>query len=389
MMFHRSVALISAALIAAAAVAGPLTPPVGPIAPTHKTLTEVEPRTAINSTNTPGDADSLYKITQPGSYYFTDNITGVINKSGIEVAASDVTIDLNGFELVGVTGTITVHGIVASVSGLQGVRILNGTIREWGGMGVNLLSSVVSSGSITGVLARENADDGFAVHTRFIITACAASANGGGGFNAVNECVFSDCVADGNDDFGFNLFNGSALTNCTAYSNGFCGIQCGNNARIIACTSNSNDSCGIASGGGSLVADCSVANNTANGIVADGNAAVIRNTCNQNGLGAGSGAGIYVRSDARVEGNHCTGNDRGIETIGSRARIDGNSCMDNTVSFDIGGTDNLVIRNTATGGNPNYLISAGNSVAPRVTVTDSDGWAGITNANHPWANLGH
>jgi len=57
--------------------AGDLNPPPGPVASTMKTLSEVEPRIAVNSINTPGDADSLFKITQPGSYYLTGNITGV------------------------------------------------------------------------------------------------------------------------------------------------------------------------------------------------------------------------------------------------------------------------------------------------------------------------
>ncbi|HVZ93498.1 MAG TPA: hypothetical protein VG797_03210 [Phycisphaerales bacterium] len=70
--------------------AGPLTPPAGPVAPT----TGPEPRVAINAANTPGDADatpSMFKITQPGSYYLTGNITGTSGKAGIEVASSDVT----------------------------------------------------------------------------------------------------------------------------------------------------------------------------------------------------------------------------------------------------------------------------------------------------------
>src|SRR6186713_1252076 len=78
---------------------GPLTPPLGPPAPTMKTLDQVEPRKPIDATNTPGDADSLFKITQPGSYYLTANVTGVNAKYGIEIAASGVTVDLNGFDL--------------------------------------------------------------------------------------------------------------------------------------------------------------------------------------------------------------------------------------------------------------------------------------------------
>jgi hypothetical protein len=95
-----------AMLVASAVVAGPLVPPLGPVAPTGKTLAEVEPRIAINLANTPGDADSLFKITQPGSYYLTGNITGVTARHGIEIVASNVTLDLRGFEVRGVAGSL-------------------------------------------------------------------------------------------------------------------------------------------------------------------------------------------------------------------------------------------------------------------------------------------
>ena len=49
------------------------TPPAGPVASTPGP----EPRTAVNAASTPGDADSLYRITQPGSYYLTENLAGV------------------------------------------------------------------------------------------------------------------------------------------------------------------------------------------------------------------------------------------------------------------------------------------------------------------------
>ncbi len=75
---------------------GPLTPPGAP-APTMTTLDQVEPRITVNATNTPGDADSLYKITQPGSYYLSGNLTGVSSKIGIEIATNNVTLDLMGF----------------------------------------------------------------------------------------------------------------------------------------------------------------------------------------------------------------------------------------------------------------------------------------------------
>ncbi|HZW06443.1 MAG TPA: hypothetical protein VFF65_04910, partial [Phycisphaerales bacterium] len=55
------------------AAAGPIDPPAGPVAPTGRTLAEVEPRTPIGPVTTPGDADAVFKITQPGSYYLAGN----------------------------------------------------------------------------------------------------------------------------------------------------------------------------------------------------------------------------------------------------------------------------------------------------------------------------
>ncbi|MBN8616615.1 MAG: hypothetical protein J0L92_38875, partial [Deltaproteobacteria bacterium] len=78
--------------------------PAGAVSATMKSLAEVEPRTAINSTNTPGDANSVYRISQPGSYYLTGNVQGALGKSGIQITSSNVTLDLNGFSLEGVAG---------------------------------------------------------------------------------------------------------------------------------------------------------------------------------------------------------------------------------------------------------------------------------------------
>src|SRR6185436_9128761 len=99
---HRSLAPVIAVpmLAVVAALAGPLDPPPGPIAPTYKTLTEVEPRVALSAANTPGDANSIYRITRTGSYYLADHLFGQPGKHGIEIDANGVTIDLNGFDVV-------------------------------------------------------------------------------------------------------------------------------------------------------------------------------------------------------------------------------------------------------------------------------------------------
>src|ERR1017187_3770343 len=79
---------------------GSLTPPGAP-APMMKTLDQIEARTPIDAAHTPGDGGNQFIISAPGSYYLTGNVTGVSGKNCISINADNVTVDLNGFALVG------------------------------------------------------------------------------------------------------------------------------------------------------------------------------------------------------------------------------------------------------------------------------------------------
>src|SRR3954454_9857343 len=104
---------------------GVLTPPAGAPAPTMKTLDQIEPRKEVNATNTPGNATNLFIINAPGSYYLSGDITGVAGKSGILINADSVTLDLNGFALIG-GGS----GTGIAVTSLErNLTIRNGTVR--------------------------------------------------------------------------------------------------------------------------------------------------------------------------------------------------------------------------------------------------------------------
>lgn len=64
-------------------------------------------------------------ISAPGSYYLTSNVTGASGSNTIEIAADDVTLDLNGYSLIGVSGG---KAAIAVPTSHKNIRIRGGMI---------------------------------------------------------------------------------------------------------------------------------------------------------------------------------------------------------------------------------------------------------------------
>lgn len=321
-------AMIIVSASAATAVAGDLTPPAGLIMPTMKSLVDVEPRIAINATNTPGDNDAVFKITAGGGYYLTGNVNGEAGKMGIEIFTSDpVTIDLNGYTLAGVSGSL--DGIGGS--GLAHIR--NGAATGWGGSGI-----VVSRGIID------------RVHVSF------------------------------NGQHGIRGAWGNVITNCNAEINGAAGISVGDVSRIHGCVSKGNNGWGIQLDGVVIVTECVIYNNTPGGIT--GGLATIQDSVfftNQGPAISITGLSVVVGNNVRAGG--------GILINGTGSRVEGNTVAGTGVGFDVDGTGNLVIRNSASGNTTDYDIAAGNAHGPIVDVGGAGDIGAVTGADHPWANF--
>jgi hypothetical protein len=123
--------------VAAPIFAGPLTPPAPP-APTLKTLDEVRPGTPISA----ADFTGSLTITEPGLYYFTEDITlASAPLAALNVQADNVTIDLNGFTYTGpgASGPPAI-GIVSFISTSTVVR--NGRVRQFS-QGISLLEDAL------------------------------------------------------------------------------------------------------------------------------------------------------------------------------------------------------------------------------------------------------
>lgn len=369
---------------ASSAHAGPLNPPAGPITSTSKPISEVEPRTAINATNTPGDANSVYRITQPGSYYLTGNFTGVAGKSGIEIAASPVSIDLGGFTITGVASSI--NGI--TTDGIQfETSISNGTVQSWGHSGINLSPTNAGEGArVKDVIVNANLTYGMKLPSLSVVTNCQALntlGTGGAGIQVGTNSTVSGCAVHANNGYGIFASGGASIVNCVVATSGSTGIYCQANSVVESCTAKQNtlhgiwgfDNCVIrgstasanggdgiyASQGDCTVVDCTTNSNTANGIYVIGSSMVSSCLSNTNGL-----AGIRVGSHCSILNNNCAANgqdaagDAGIHVIGSRNRIEGNNCTNADFGIQVDNSPNIIVRNTCNSNTTNWQVIAGN-----------------------------
>lgn len=358
--------LAAASLLAAAApaLAGPITPPGGPVAPSMKTLDQVEPRRPIRA------ADIPLIISQPGNYYLTENITTATTEAAIRISASDVTIDLGGFTLRGPGGTPTgLRDGIRLQSSHSGIWIRNGTIAGFQGRGIDM-SLAAANVRISDVCVTACGGMGARVGSAgAVVERCTASANGQSGLSGAGQAVaFIDCTAVANGDAGFVL-GGAACTarGCSAVQNTSDGFRAPTGfTEISGCKAYDNGGDGfVVTNAGATIRECVALNNGGDGIEAWGNTRIIDNHCRSNGITAAEGAGIRLAGSwSHVEANTLSGNDVGI-----RAMSSGNMIVRNVLASHAGG---------------HIVASAGNNVAQ---ILSSPG--GSFTATNPWANLSH
>ncbi|MCH9033426.1 MAG: right-handed parallel beta-helix repeat-containing protein [Planctomycetes bacterium] len=351
--------------------AGDLTPPGGAIGPTMKTLTEVEPRTAIAT------ADMPKTISSPGSYYLVEDITTAGN--GITITSDEVTIDLNGFSLVGGTGA----GISVP-DPHKNITIKNGTVRGWASGGIAATSTTNSRFQDLAISnnGTKRSHHGLRAGDGCIVRNCTSVDNAGDGIRLSEAATITGCVAVGNGSMGIRISSGT-VTNCSARNNVSTGISASGAAVIAGCSAiGSTIGDGISAGVGSVVKNCSAVGNGDDGITIT--FGEVRGcSCYNN-----DGDGIHAGFDSIIIGNSCSKNNVGIDVGGRRSRIEGNNVLENA-SAGIGGdgVKNLIIRNSAARNSPNYDLAADNAVGEIVDVTGSGG-VPFTSGS-PWANFVH
>ncbi len=282
---RRALAVLAVLLgVAAPALAGPLAPPGGPVAPTYKTLDQVEPRIPLTQDTTPGNVNAEFVISQPGSYFLvSDTFT---TKNGISVQADDVTIDLQGYTL-------------RSNAGNTGIFCAPGT------------SLTVRNGVIS--------------NFKFGITA--ASVTGGN----VESVLVEQCTVE-----GLNLGEGFSTLNCT--------IQTSNSAMIVGagslvarCVIQNNSGIGLQIGSDSMVCKSLFRNNASHGVSGIGQTRI--EDC---GMHGNSGSGIRMTGAGNaVRANHVTQNATGLSITGSGSHVADNVVSDNADNYSFGAGNHL------------------------------------------------
>ncbi len=239
----------------------------------------------INQSTVTAAGGFPFRITQPGSYRLSGNLTVPdANTTAIQVAAENVTIDLNGFSIIGpvvcngsgapVT-SCSPAGTVGRVAGVDGginsnVTVVNGTVRGMGMFGIALGRNslvekvhVESNGSI-GILAFGSTVSGNTVGRNFgagiSCDSCTVSGNtvrdnGFQGILASGTVTGNTVVENGND--GINA-QGTVSGN-TSFTNSGRGIIAFCPSSVVGNTAAFNIQTNLVTSG----PGCAVANNAA------------------------------------------------------------------------------------------------------------------------------
>ena len=377
---------------------GALTPPGAP-APTMKSLDQIEARTPISSLP--------YTITNPGSYYVTANLTGVSGYDGIDITTNDVTVDLNGFTLQGVAGSL--NGIKV-VNPATNMVVCNGALDFWGRSGMNASNGYYGQFARLRIVGCNTAgaigSGGLYAGNNCVVTGCTVSGNNKFGIYAANNCTLIDCIASANNiinGFGIIVVSNCIVRDCTAGGQ-FVGISVnGNNNLILGCGL-SGDQYGIsASANNCTFKDCVVSGNSYIGISANGNNYMVTD-CTV----SGNNAGIYLaiannctvasctacantNAGILISGNNCIVKDcnasasiilAGINVAGSSCQIVGNTCSGNAVDgIQVTGNNCQIVGNNSSGNTRYGIYIVGGQNRVDNNNVGNNGSYGIDDAN--------
>jgi len=337
-------------------------------------------------------------ITNSGSYVVVCNLTGVSGSNGISILVNNVTLDLNGFCLNGVTGSL--YGICIP-SNQTSIVIKNGVMRDWGLYG--LYAADTANSTFSGLTSISNGwganCSGIYIGKNNLLSDCVSTGSKSYGIWTGSGCSIRDCKVSENQGRGINATDGCTLTGCSAYGNGADGIASYNGSTIVRCMAYRNLDDGIY-GQNCTIRDCAAFGNTNNGVNAT--------MCTVAGVSASENYGHGIRASSSlitqcsaiknnghgilaynslVNGNSCQQNgyvdlnSAGISVAGAGCRIENNLVLYNDYGIETSVGGNFIVRNTASNNTTNYVISGTQTIGFTCTAP------GTITLQDPWMNF--
>ncbi len=336
----------------------------------------------IYLTSMPGDThledripiDSLpYTISTTGSYYVTANLSGPV---GITISTSNVSLDLNGYALIGTAGNAS-EGIKLSAA-YSNIVIRNGSVTGWGKEGIKAV--LATNSNFTQLQILGNSLDGIAAGNNNLASYIVASNNTFDGIDFGESAVIYHCTAANNLNDGIEADAGSSLLQCTARHNTQNGSRATGAATISNSSGSENNNHGFSCGAGSTVNQNSATNNSFDGFYLFGASMATGNVARNNG-----NHGFEFLNDCVLESNTASLNGySGYSTTYTGGKIDNNTSSDNAHhGFNIQNAGGCQITRNTTSGNgiSAFNVLAGNTFATVVTS------ATINTNTNPFANF--
>ena len=157
---------------------------------------------------TPADTAGFpVTLSQPGSYRLTGNLN-VDQETAIVVSSDNVSIDLNGFSIIGTTVCSGTNSEVSCTptSFTQGISsnhdniiVRNGSIIGMGDSGVSLWGQ---NTLVENIHATSNGGDGIFAGWTCVVSRSTARINGGDGIETSDNCTIDKNAATNNDGTG-------------------------------------------------------------------------------------------------------------------------------------------------------------------------------------------
>ena len=268
-------------------------------------------------------------ITGTGSYRLTSNLTlANANTDGIVVSIADVSIDLNGFAVMGITDctggpttctdTGTGRGIASSNPFVRNLSVRNGTVAKMGAIGI----FAGQHSQVQDVRVISNGSHGIFAHVGATVLRCTVARNGDGGILTSGDAVVADnnVMLTGGTEPGIDAPEGVVRGN-TVYGSATDGIR-GLLTSIVGNTLTSNEGNSISAADSTISGNMISALGSASGITATGGSRISENTIRM----LSGGPAISAAGDSAWADNVITHSGPPPWVVGSGQDLGGNIC---------------------------------------------------------------